>query len=309
MNSINKQIGRLNMKAFKTMSSMLAGLMLLSSAAAVMATDISRDVRGNGSGANLENGGYFSIGAGVLAGKGTWQNKDENDTGTNYGEFTFALSGAYRRGGLFVEAEQGSLDGLNLGYTLWNNNAWTADVLISVPGGSLGRGEKEYVVASNDQSEQERSNNLLDRLKKDRWLAGTGFRVTGYLSDYVVQYRLLTDVHKGRGLFSSLRFGRSWQLKNWNLYSLLSAEYYSEEINDDLYGVSSEEATERFAEYHAGAGGWASAKIGLTYPLSEHWVVEASALARTLSKAEKDSPLMNSSDYHAFTNVSIHYVF
>lgn len=297
------------MENLKLFSSILSGVILMSSSVVVMATDITRDVRGNSNGVHMENGGYFSLGVGAYAFKDNWQKKDEADNETNSYSGTLVLSGAYRYGGLFLEAEHESLDGLNLGYTFWNNSHWTTDVLFSIPGGNLTVGEDEYVVAGPEESEKERSDNLIYRLESDTWLTGAGFRVTGYLSDYVVQYRLLTDAHKGNGVFSSLRFGKSWQVKNWNFYGLASAEYYSEDIANYFYGVSSEEATERFSEYHADAGVRASIKFGVTYPLGEHWVGEASILAGSLTSAEKESPLVNGNNYRAQAGVSISYVF
>ncbi len=297
------------MKKGKIAALLLAGSALLAHSIASFATDISRDVRASGSGLNLENGGHFSLGFGVLAGRGTWQNKDESDTDRTYLGTLFIISGGYRYGGAFIEAEQGSLDGLNLGYTAWNNQAWSVDVLASVPGGNLVIGDDEYVVASSEWSEQRRNDNLLERLKKDMWLAGAGVRLTGYVGDYVVQARVLTDVHSGRGGFGSFRFGRSWQVKNWNLYGLASAEYYSKGINNDFFGVSADEATERFSEFQAEAGGRVSGKVGLTYPLGEHWIGEASALVQSLTSAEKNSPLMNDSNFHALSTLSMSYVF
>src|SRR5690606_10404319 len=109
-------------------------------------------------------------------------------------------------------------------------------------------------------------------LHRDTWYTGAGMRVTHYVGPNIVQFRLVTDIHNGNGITSTARFGRAWQVKNWNFHGLGSLVYRSAKTNQYYFGISELEQTTRFPAYRPGSSVDVAFEVGVTYPLSEHWV-------------------------------------
>lgn len=264
----------------------------------VFAADIASDVRSGNGAPDNSNGGYFEIG--VEAGYANDPKAADDDEGWGG---SLSLAGGYRYKGLFIEASQGTFDGLNLGYNLWNNPHWSVDLLASSFNGSIDTANADKIDSS--LTEAQRNSELIDR---DTFYSGAGMRLTGYYDDYILQYRLVTDTHGGNGVVSTARLGRSWQVKNWNFHGVISAQYTSATTNRYWYGISATEATTRFPEYDPDASVSFNVEVGVTYPLGKDWVLRSFARYGLLSSEAKNSPLTDDDDWVLFVN-SISYVF
>jgi len=263
------------------------------------AADIAGDVQ---TGLNLnEDGGYLEVG--FTAGYINNPHETRQEQETNDAVVTVDGSLVYRKKGFFLEAVQGTQDGLNLGYTVFQNEKWSADFL----GLSVNRSydyEADNEIEQGDD-EATRNSKLYER---DTLYAGTGFRVTRYLQNHVVQFRLVTDIFDNNGVTSSLRFGRGWQIRNWNLYGILGINYTSADTMNYWFGIEEQEATNRYPAYKADAGVSLSAQMGAVKPLTEKWLLRFYLGWIQYSDEAKDSPLVRDSDY-TYTAFTINRVF
>ncbi|GIU05263.1 hypothetical protein TUM4444_01330 [Shewanella sp. MBTL60-112-B1] len=264
----------------------------------VMASDIATSVAG-GVDNRLANGGYFELGASVHS-----VNKvDVRQTEHQAVQPSLLISGMYQYKGLFVEMVHQSQDGINLGFNFWNSESWSLDILAANLKTSWARPEG---IDPGSLSEIGRNNYLMS---EDSLYIGAGFRATRYWDDhYVFQYRIVSDYFDGQRIQSSARLGKSWQMRNWNFHALASVEYSSSTLNQYLFGVSDEEATELFPAYKPGHSFSYGLELGVAYPISESFVFRAMYRMNVLSDEVTDSPF-NESGYVSFFNASISYVF
>lgn len=255
-----------------------------------VAADIASDIRNGGDGPDTSDGGYLEVGLAVDARllrneAKPWITDGVEGAGWEANWNTrLTFNGEFRFKGFFAEAARGSLDGMNLGYNVWNNDYWTVDLLAS---SGMGWGDTDNADIA-DYSEELRNAELEKRKFSYR---GSGLRATGYFGDYIFQYRLLTDPFADTGVVSTARLGRSWQLGNWNLHGLASLRYDSARTNLEAYGITAAEATARYPEYRPGSGFTYQVEAGATYPISKNWVFRTTARTYQQSDAAKDSPL------------------
>lgn len=270
---------------------------------AVFAADIASDVRQGTAEPNNSNGGYFEIGV-AMGYREDSRVLDDSEGAEGFGAGP-AIGFGYRWSGLFAEASQGTFDGLNLGYNVWSNRYLSIDFLASSFTGSLTEDDDKDNTRIEDLDEDERNDALIER---DTFYSGAGIRVTAYIEDHVIQYRLITDTHGGNGVVSTLRLGRNWQIRNWNLHSVLGVQYNSASANDYWFGVDANEATERFSEFKGKSSINFSGEVGLTYPISENWVFRSFARYISVPDEVRKSPL-TVGETDAFIVSSISYVF
>lgn len=212
------------------------------------------------------------------------------------------ISGEARYKRFFVEASQGTQDGLSLGYTIWNNQDWSVDFIGASMVGFI---EDIYGDDSGGFDEASRNKRIEER---ETFYMGTGVRVTRYLEEYVIQYRLVKDTYKDHGVTSTLRVGRGWQIKNWNISSILSAKYSSQETNDYFFGVTEREATNKYPAFEADEGMSYSLMVSATKPLSERWVMRAFVGYAWLCDGISDSPVLEA-DNAKGAALAFNYVF
>lgn len=268
----------------------------------VFAADIASDVRKGAGAPDYSNGGYFEVGLSANYANNPIEEGDDDEDDGGFGA-GLVLAGGYRYEGFFFEASQGSFDGLNLGYHLWNNQRWSVDFLANSSTGLFTLNSRDDNFRNSNEA---RRNRKLE--ERRRLYSGLGFRLTGYFDNYILQYRLVTDTNGGDGVVSTARLGRSWQVKNWNFHGVISAQYTSAETNRSWHGVSDVEATTRFPEYDPGESVSFSAEIGVTYPLGKDWVFRSFVRYAPLSDEVKNSPLIDDDHGIVFFN-SISYVF
>lgn len=270
-------------------------------ASSTQAADIANDVRKGSNGPDSSDGGYLEVGVTMFI-------HEVNTREGNFdlfGGFGLVLAGAYRYKGFFAEASQGSVDGLNLGYNVWNGDGWAVDILGASVKGNITTGRDDVNLASLADNEREQA--VLDR---DTFYNGAGVRVTGYLGNAIFQYRLVTDTHNKNGVTSSARIGYSRQLRNWNFHSVIGVDYASKQTSQYWYGVSEEEASARFAQSDVSSSINYSVEVGATYPISENIVFRTTArdIKRDIDSDATNVPSRNGL-FGARINTSISYVF
>lgn len=213
------------------------------------------------------------------------------------------IAGEFRRKNFFLETAQGTQDGVNLGYTLWHNEDWAIDFLAA----SMAGGFRDLDNDSSNRGDSEAARNA--RLEdQDTFYLGTGFRVTRYLEDYVVQYRLVTDTWRNNGVISTLRIGRGWQIRNWHLGTILSAQYTSEKTANYWIGVEEDEATGRYPAFEADDTMYYTVFFNVTKPLSQKWVWRGFVGMQFFPDKSKESPLLDNSDLGGVV-MTFNYVF
>lgn len=272
----------------------------------LQAADLATDGGAESGAIDNSDGGYFEFGVGLSM----TANTDRLDIKPRA-----LLAGAYRYRGIFLEAFTPSISangsrlevsGITLGANLWHNERWSLDFL-GASTQSRFRGSRDDPEDLNS-ADAMRESAVLDR---DTFYSGAGFRLTGYFGNTIFRYRLVNDTHGGNGLFSSATVGYSRQLRNWNIHTLISANYLSQELGQHWYGVSAEEASLRFPEFDMNTSSFTyDIEIGATYPLREN-VVFRSVLRHTqLSDAIKESPFENNGNRMDIGwNATLSYVF
>ncbi|WP_246439047.1 MipA/OmpV family protein [Teredinibacter franksiae] len=256
----------------------------------LFAADIASDVRTTGERESQnEDGGFFEVGL-VVGHIHSPLESNQVDGEAGFG-IDIDFFGEYRKHGFFIEATQGTQDGLNLGYTFWQNPTWQVDFLA---GSMNGFYEPDMdLTIHEDDSDEEKNRKLYER---NTFYMGTGLRVTHYVDDYVVQYRLLADTLEGNGVTSSLRVGRGWQYRNWNFFGIASAMYNSAKTNHMWFGVEEHEATNLYPAYSPGSTASLSLQLGFIRPLSEKWVLRGYIGFDQYPDEARKSPLMSDSN-------------
>lgn len=264
---------------------------LIAVIASARAADIAHDVRSGDGG--QEQGGYFEVGVSLAYDHNPLAQL--NGESNNNSGFGLELAGAYFYKGFFIELAHGTYDGLNLGYQLGANDAWKLDLIATSLDGS-------YTTGDDSDNPDEA---LLDR---DSLYNGAGFRLTRYAGPYVLQGRLVSDIHDNNGVSASARLGRNWQVRNWNFHSIASLDYASGRTLNYYLGVTDEEATARFPAYTAKHGTAVSIEVGATLPVSQNLVWRSAFMHTIYSDEVTDSPLFDRDNYTGL-NTSLSYVF
>lgn len=266
----------------------------------VHANDIAKSVR-DGRGNEAHEGGSFELGAvmGYIHNPHTLTQRLYDDWHAD-----IDASGEFRYKNFFFEASQGTQDGLNIGYTLWYNKDWSVDVLAASMIGSLSDERDDDKIKPTD-NEEVRNKKIENR---DTFYLGTGFRITRYINEYVLQYRFVFDTYQNNGVVNTLRVGRGWQYRNWHFSTILSAQYNSAKTNNYLFGISTNQATEQYSEFNADDGVSYSLLFNATRPLTEKWVMRAYVGGIKLSSDIKQSPLLEDNDF-TVALLSFNYVF
>ena len=280
---------------------LLIGTSLLVCASA-MASDIAREVRVGATGPDSSDGGYLEIGALYEMSNQLRVQEDPSKTDDIEIEIALSVSGAFRYRGFFAGFAEGTFDGLNLGYNFYVSRHWSYDLLLSSFNGQL---NLDYDEIGDGDSEAARDRKLLNR---DTFYNGFGLRATRYYNDYVMQFRLVADVHRGNGYQASARIGRHSQISNWNVHAVAGLVYDSSDLGQYLWGVGPDEATERFPEHQVDGGVRFQLEAGGLYPLSRDWVFRSLLRYTLYPRDVVDSPLIDDS-FSLSIGGSINYVF
>jgi len=270
------------------------------------ANDITHSVRSDAEQAgSTEN--YFELGILYTQGSGpSFIGGRNTNSALNgyYSRYGLIINGSYSWNNLFVENYSESGHGLVFGYSAFNNDNWSFDLIATT----------EWLKQSSFEN-----NGLFGYINnKDYGKKFTvGGRLIGYWGDNIVQFTVNQDAtgdHNGTTV--SAQIGRNWQVRNWNFHGIFGAEYASAKLNDYYVGVSEVRAAhlsnffEGFTAYNAGASVSFSTELGVTYPISEDWVFRLTARAATIADELTDSPYYVTKDPVATSvRTSLSYVF
>ncbi len=256
--------------------------------------DIASDVRSSETSPSSTEGGFFELGVGFFA----FDNPVRG--GDNGIEIKLYLGGRYQWNGLFIEATEVSSSNLNLGYNAWNSEHWSFDLI----GSQL---NENIIDEDNHELKKFRGNN--DELSTQGLDFLLGFRATGYYENNIIQLFLGQDISNTHdGMIGQIEAGRSWQIRNWNIHTLLGYRYHSEEVINYYLGVKPEQATATIPEYNADAGSIVTLEFGVTYPLAKHWVFRGTLQNEIFSDALNESPLLDNTSWSNFST-SLTYIF
>jgi len=278
-------------------------LALLLYANGVQAADVTKNVRVGSTSPDSGDGGYLEFGIGLgYDPTNDFKPGDEDRIIGKVGLFT-DVSGTYRYKGFYLEASQGINDGVSLGYNVLTNDHWAVDIIGANGAGDASGGDPEPDYSS--LTEEQRVQAIEDR---DSLYIGAGIRLTGYYGNAILQYRLVSDILDNNGIRSSARVGYSWQLKNWNVYSVVGADYNSPKTNRFWYAISAEQASSRFPEYDIGSTIEYSGELGVTYPVSENIVFRTALRGVQVPDDIVNSPIPDGVSRSLYTTM-ISYVF
>ena len=269
--------------------SIIGGLLALFVSTSVFSADITHALRNNTPDkATTEN--YFELGLGAAIGRAPSLTDDDDKWAGGY----LVINGSYNWNGLFIEKYGESGDPLLLGYNAYESENWSLDIIMGPKFGGLHFDDK--------------FEDLDDRNSSTMF----GGRLTGYLGDNVVQFSLKHDISgNSHGTSASALLGRNWQVRNWNFHSLIGLQFFDSRINDYYLGINEDEASRsQFTQYSPGSNFNATAEIGVTYPITEDWVFRSTARFSSVSDADMDSPIFETTrSTRASLRTSITYVF
>ena len=279
------------MKQTHALRFLLASLMLAGAGFSnnSMASDIAHTLR-NASSENTATPNYFELGLGVATGMAP--NLTDNDQ-----KFTTAyvvVNGSYTWNNAFIEMYGESGEGLLLGYNAFERKIWSLDFVVGPQFRGLSFDNKFDDLDDRDPS------------------AMFGARLTGYLGDKVLQFSVKHDIAgNSKGLLATALAGSNWQVRNWNFHGLIGLQYFDSNINQYYLGVNEAEALRtQFTEYSPGSNINYTAEAGVTYPLSENWVFRSTARFSTVSDADMNSPLFETTRSTRLSlSASVSYVF
>ncbi len=249
-----------------------------------------------------ENGGFLEVGLTVQLDRQALAQRNPDDDGDGDFSIGLMLSAGYQYDRYFVEATDSWFGGVNLGANLLQTPGVSVDLLLANIAGHISIESDEPPAPV---TEQERNDAILDR---DSLYIAAGTRITAYHGDSLLQLRLLSDWYDDNGLQGSARLGHRWQVGNWNFQGIVGARYYSSRFSNYLYGVTDEEASQRFPTYTTGNAWIPEVELGASYPLGRDWVYTSRLRFKQLPASVSDSPLVTD-DQEVFLTTGIHYVF
>lgn len=241
------------------------------------------------------NGGYLKIGVGFRYQKGLYTDK-LNGLGVFF-------SGRYQWHGLYLEVTNNKqrLDaGASFGYNFYNTEHWSFDLNVHSV-----HGDQEGVLffRQNDQLIfPERNSATMVGLRATGRFEQTSVQFS--ISPYSSNYKDNDGVHTTNNryddaLHASFWLDRSWQLKNWQFNAAFGVTYFSEDILNYYYGTPIElyddipegDKISSF-EYQASSGIDVTAQVGVSYPISQHWIFESYARYTDVADSITDSPFI-----------------
>jgi outer membrane protein len=181
-----------------------------------------------------------------------------------------------------------------VGYKAYESEKWSLDIVMGPKFGGL------------------HSHKKLEQLNDRNSSTMFGGRLTGTLGDNIVQFSLKHDISgNSHGTSVSALVGRNWQVRNWNFHGLVGLSFFDSRINNYYYGINEDEASRtQFTEYRPGSNVNFSAEAGVTYPITENWVFRSTARFGTVSDADTDSPIFETTRSTAMSlRSSLTYVF
>lgn len=261
---------------------MLLQVLLVSAFAA----DISRDVRAGREDESIENDGYLEVSFSAIY-------NEMPIPGADRYVGTIGLGGHYRYKRFFIDAHAESYNQFQFGLNAYSGDIWSVDLL----------------GASSEHGVDSELNRELIAFTQREPAGYLGVRATGYNGPYIFQFEALgdvSDVHDGALLTASA--ARTWLYHNWNFHALLGARFESAKTLDYQFGIDPIEATTAYPVYEAGSGTTFVTEFGVTYPLSENFILKTTGRWWELPSAVVGSPFITNDSYLTFS-ASITFVY
>lgn len=254
-----------------------------------MASDIAHSLRNNTQGNSLTEN-YIELG--IFGFTGVLPSVKEDDDGVS--GIGILANGSFNINGFFIEKQGESQEPFVFGYNAYDDDLWSFDIVIATTFGGL---------PDDDRFKD------LDARRASIMLGG---RLTGNVFGNTIQLLAKTDVssHSNGTTFSAL-LGRNWQIRNLNLHAMIGLNYIDDNQSNYYYGINQKEANKTTFETYRAADHYSTRlEIGVTYPLTQHWVFRATGQAFTVSNEVTDSPLfLNKRKGGALLESSLSYVF
>jgi len=246
------------------------------------------------------SGGFLKLGAGYKSLSSPYSDEEN--------EFSLFFDGRYQwANGLYVEVSNGAnaltqrSNGdnninkyVNFGYNFYNTKQWNIDA-------NIVQVHSDIKLGFIDRDQPERSffihKDMTDML---------GVRATGNFEQFTLQFEVAPysfNPEYDDGLYASLWLSKQWQIKNWAFSGSVGAQYRSKEIISYYYELDGHQATDYgfpdyntalsgFNDYKADSGVNITTQLGMSYPLSEHWLFESYIKYTDLADSIVDSPVM-----------------
>jgi len=266
----------------KQIISIVTAVWLLNVSGTSIAGDIAREIQLGDS----DNGGFAELGIVFQTARlpllGFTDQEPEGSRDT-LNSLNIGIQGRLAFKGFFAEVIEDSFSDITLGYSVKNTDSYSLDFIASSSFNDIERnGYSGY------ESIEDREGDI-----------SLGFRSSFYNGDDIFQYELVSDAAGSHGgVMASVQYGRQYQLRNWNLHTLLGVRYFSEKVVDHYFGVTAAESTETLPEYSAKQGLMPTVLFGATLPLNEKWVFRAHSEYSYLPDSVSNSPLAQGDDFY-----------
>lgn len=250
-------------------------VILLCSFNVLQAADIARDVRAGREDETLLFDGYLEFSASASRVQIPIDGVDDY-----IGKFGVGGHIRYRR--FFIDVFAESYNQFQTGLNILSDDVWSVDLL----------------GASSEHGVDSELNRELQLFSDRNPAFFLGFRATAYRPNYILQFEALNDVSRvHNGSLITATIAKTWLYHNWNFHALIGGRYESPATLDYQFGNSPEDATENYPAYKARAGTTFVSELGVTYPLNEHFIFNATGRWWKLPPAIIDSPFINSDLY------------
>jgi len=251
-------------------------------------TEDSRD------GDHIELGLSFGLGVFPLIGFNEADSIEESDDIRS--SVDVIIEGRLQHRGFFLELARASFDTYALGYSVFESDEASFEILAA----------KLFHEVNRDHIEGLR---LIDDRESD---VNLGFRNGYFFGDTILQTELVGNLSNSHlGFVATVQVGHQKQFGNWRAHGLLGLRYFSDNVLDHYFGVDIEEGGDfgpTFnGTYQASAGIMASGHLQLSYPLSEKFVFNSSFEYDRFPAAIFNSPLAQGTS-RIFTSVGITYI-
>jgi outer membrane scaffolding protein for murein synthesis (MipA/OmpV family) len=176
--------------------------------------------------------------------------------------------------------------GSNLGYQLIIEEDWGVDVIIG-----------SYQQRFNENGYYERNDEVpeLKGIKERESDLSFGFAYYLNHGNFQTVAELVFDTFgESDGWLFHLDTTRNFELRNWDVWLNIGANYYSSAFIDYYYGIDSDEATVSRPEYVVGNTSSFYVQLQADYPIAQNWIFSAGASGFAYSSHIVESPIVHS---------------
>lgn len=190
--------------------------------------------------------------------------------------------------------------GSDLGYQLVIEDGWGIDAIL---------GSYQQPFNENGYYENEEQVPELAGIKEREHDLSLGFAYYFNHGDFQTVTELVFDVFgESDGWLFHFDTTRNFELRNWDVWLNIGANYYSSAFIDYYYGIDADEATAFRPEYVVSNTSSLYLQLQADYPIAENWVFSAGASGFIYSSHIVESPIVHSRHARVFF-AGVKYVF